>query len=115
MLLTGIANAFDFSSRACRQEFLSVIGAYIVFVFIIAPWLDAALYASKQVPPFKALSLLLLTLPVISVSTRRLHDHNISGKWTLTFLIGGIGFVLFLPLLLSHGQEETNKYGKPTQ
>ncbi|HJN37651.1 MAG TPA: DUF805 domain-containing protein [Gammaproteobacteria bacterium] len=112
-LTNGLSNAFNFSSRASRGEFICIISTYVLFAFFLAPLLDSFFYASSKVPPFKALTLMLLTLPVISVSVRRLHDHNLSGKWTLSFLVGGIGFVLLLPVLLSEGQEEPNRFGEP--
>jgi uncharacterized membrane protein YhaH (DUF805 family) len=112
-LAKGLVNAFNFSNRASRGEFMCLIVSYIALAFFIAPFLDNLFFHStQQVPPFKALTLLLFTFPVISVSVRRLHDHNLSGKWTLSFFVGGIGFVLLLPMLLSHGQEGENRYGE---
>ena len=52
----------------------------------------------------------LTIIPSIAVVIRRLHDMNMSGKWTLLFLIPPIGILLFLYLIKS-GDNDENQYG----
>ena len=49
-------------------------------------------------------------IPSIAVVIRRLHDMNMSGKWTLLFLIPPIGILLLLYLIKS-GDNDENQYG----
>jgi uncharacterized membrane protein YhaH (DUF805 family) len=52
----------------------------------------------------------LTIIPSIAVVIRRLHDMNMSGKWTLLFLIPPIGILLLLYLVKS-GDNDENQYG----
>ena len=52
----------------------------------------------------------LTIIPSIAVVIRRLHDMNMSGKWTLLFLIPPIGILLLLYLAKS-GDNDENQYG----
>jgi len=52
----------------------------------------------------------LTIIPSIAVVIRRLHDMNMSGKWTLLFLIPPIGILLLLYLVKS-GDNYENQYG----
>ena len=52
----------------------------------------------------------LTIIPSIAVIVRRLHDMNMSGKWTLLFLIPPIGILLLLYLAKS-GDNDENQYG----
>ena len=52
----------------------------------------------------------LTIIPSIAVVIRRLHDMNMSGKWTLLFLIPPIGIFLLLYLVKS-GDNDENQYG----
>jgi len=52
----------------------------------------------------------LTIIPSIAVVIRRLHDMNMSGKWTLLFLIPPIGILLLLYLIKS-GDNDENQYG----
>ena len=49
-------------------------------------------------------------MPSLAVIVRRLHDMNMSGKWTLLFLIPPIGILLLLYLAKS-GDNDDNQYG----
>lgn len=58
------------------------------------------------------LSLLLLLLPMIAVTVRRLHDTNHSGWWCFIIFVPLIGPLWLLLLMLTDSDEE-NRYGLP--
>jgi uncharacterized membrane protein YhaH (DUF805 family) len=53
---------------------------------------------------------LILFLPSLAVTVRRLHDINKSGLWVLFILVPIIGFI-FLVVYLCTNSKEDNKYG----
>jgi uncharacterized membrane protein YhaH (DUF805 family) len=54
---------------------------------------------------------LVIILPSISVTVRRLHDIGRSGWWCWINLIPYVGSFIFLIFLLSNSKDEGNRYG----
>ena len=55
----------------------------------------------------------LLFWALLSTSTKRLHDSNLSGKWLVVILIPGFGIFILLYLLgFKRGSKLTNRYGQ---
>jgi uncharacterized membrane protein YhaH (DUF805 family) len=98
-----------FSGRANRPEFwwwtLFVLLVNIAVVFIDAAVTDGIL---------GLVVLLLLLVPNISVTVRRLHDQDKSGWWFLLGFIPFIGWILVLIICVQPGTEGVNKYGPPS-
>jgi len=107
-----LINTFDFNGRASRSEFVSLMAAFVVCTFILAPFIDKMIFGKAEY--LSRLSSMFFTVPVFSSIIRRFHDKNLSGKWLLTFPTG-IGLAIFMPVLLSKGlaEEETNQFGPP--
>lgn len=88
---SGLSRYFDFKGRASRAEygwFLLLFGG----AYVAAAILDGA-FDSKgfYIAP------LLLLIPYVAVSARRLHDLNRSGWWQVLVFGAGL-FVLFFLL-----------------
>jgi len=101
MYLKVLKNWQDFSSRADRKEFWTFVGINLA-IGIILNIVDLKTIA--------ALYNLVVLVPNVAVSVRRMHDTNRTGWWLLlcfTF-IGGL-----VPLIFSllPGQQQANKYG----
>ena len=91
----------DFTGRARRREY---------WLFILSYWVGAMLIAVLS--DIMALAFLLLaTIPMISVSVRRLHDINKSGWWFLIMFIPIIGFY-FIFLACKNSDQKENQFGK---
>lgn len=96
-----LRRAFDFSGRSTRSEFwwfslfqiLSVIAVSIVLPFL------SMLYT------------LILFIPAISVSIRRLHDIGKSGWWLLALVIPLIGAIILLVFWIKASEQSSNKWG----
>ena len=98
----------DFEGRARRSEFWWFYLAYMVvsiallilgefhLVFEIAWWAFVVL----------------LFLPGLAVSVRRLHDSGRSGWWILINLIPFVGWIVFLVFMLLPSDDEANRYGR---
>ncbi len=78
---------FDFSGRAARKEFwmftLWSIGISIVFSVI-------------GIDTLKTLVSLVLLIPSVAISVRRLHDTSHNGWWLLIAFIPIIGWIILI-------------------
>jgi uncharacterized membrane protein YhaH (DUF805 family) len=105
-----------FSGRARRSEYWY----WVLFAFLlglVASILDAVLglhfYKNNgvQVGWASAIVGLLLVLPSIAVTFRRLHDTGRSGWWWLLSAICGCGAIILFFFCLGDGQPGANQYG----
>ena len=112
--MTSIATCLrkfaTFKGRASRPEFW-YFTLTVWLVSIIAMVLDQALFggSASENPsmPLTSIVNLVVFLPVLSVSVRRLHDVNRSGWWYLIALTG-VGVLLLLYWFAKKGTEGEN-------
>ena len=102
-----------FDGRASRSEYWWFQFFYILVV-IVAVILDGVLVAGnlETAGALEIVSQLILLLPALAVTARRLHDVDRSGWWMLV----GITIVGLIPLFiwwLAPGTNKKNKYGNP--
>ena len=64
-----------------------------------------------QVRPTSSILWLVITIPFLSVTCRRLHDTNRSGWFLLLYFIPLIGLIWLLVLCCLEGTEGENRYG----
>ena len=64
-----------------------------------------------QVRPTSSILWLVITIPFLSVTCRRLHDTNRSGWFLLLYFIPLIGLIWLLVLCCLEGMEGENRYG----
>ena len=103
----------DFSGRALRSEFwwfvlFSILGGIvttIIDVMILG-------YSIESYGPVNIIFSVVLILPGIAVTARRLHDINKSGWWQLIELTI-IGILLILVWNVTEGEKKKNIYGPP--
>ncbi len=103
----------DFYERAPRSEFwwfqLSVIVMLQLYLWFIEIWLTPiSLYYSVLVAPVSVG----LSVPVIAVTARRLHDIGKSGWNMLWALVPFIGTLILLWWMIQPGNQGENKYGQ---
>lgn len=109
--------AFDFKGRSTRKEYwiplviLLILVAVFAFVFGIisgvSGWSmeEALTYYYVIVGIFS----LLILIPDMSLTVRRLHDHNLSGWFYLLALIPGVAFIAMIVIGVLP-TKEPNKY-----
>ena len=102
-----------FDGRASRSEYWWFQFFYILVV-IVAVILDGVLVGGnlETAGALEIVSQLILLLPALAVTARRLHDVDRSGWWMLV----GITIVGLIPLFiwwLAPGTNKKNKYGNP--
>ena len=102
-----------FEGRASRSEFWWFQLFYIMVV-IVAIILDGILVGGniESAGALEIVSQLLLLLPALAVTARRLHDVDKSGWWMLiAFTV--VGLIPLLVWYLAPGTNKKNKFGKP--
>ncbi|NDY55401.1 DUF805 domain-containing protein [Desulfovibrio sulfodismutans] len=111
-LSTCLRKYATFSGRASRAEFWYFTLA-VWLLSILAMVLDQALFGSgsteNSIMPLTSVFQVVVFLPVLSVSVRRLHDVNRSGWWYLIALTG-VGFLLLLYWFVKKGADGENAY-----
>ena len=111
--ISVFSNWNNFSGRACRSEFWY----FCLSVFLIALLLtlvEVVLGIFNEETGYGPLSLLfqiIIIIPSISVTSRRLQDRGISGWWQLSYLII-IGLLVITILCMLPAKEDENKWGR---
>ena len=103
----------DFNGRARRKEYWMFILFNMIFA-IVAMILDNILGITIAGIPYGPLYIfygLAVFVPGLSVMVRRLHDVNKSGWMFLILFIPIAGFIWFLVLMCTEGDQNDNKYG----
>ena len=111
--ISVFTNWRNFHGRACRSEYwyfgLSVF--LIAFLLGFVEALAGVFNEEIGYGPFSLLFQIIIIIPSISVTSRRLQDRGISGWWQLSYLtIIGI-FVIFILVMLP-AKEDENKWGR---
>lgn len=102
--LRVLRRAFDFNTRSSRAEFWW----FTLFEILIA-------LAILMIMPFLSpIYSLLLMIPAIAVSIRRLHDIGKSGWWLLLIFVPLIGGIVLLVFFVLERQREENQWGAVT-
>lgn len=118
---TCFSKYVTFSGRASRSEFWW----FVLFGFvmsIILTIVDSTLFgtvttgpgsfeASTDTPILSLLFFLLMFLPNISVTVRRLHDTDRSGWWYWIVLVPLVGIILLIVWFASTGTQGKNRFG----
>jgi len=103
----------DFSGRARRKEYWMFILFYYIFAFIAMIIDNVIGVASPELGYgiIYVLYALVMFIPYIAVSVRRLHDVGKSGWMFFILLIPIIGAIWFLVLLVTDSNPGENPYG----
>ena len=111
--ISVFTNWSNFSGRACRSEYWYFYLSLILIAFFLTLLEIAAGIFSEEFGygPFSALFQIIVIIPSISVTSRRLQDRGISGWWQLSY-ITIIGIFVILILLMLPAKEDKNKWGR---
>ncbi|MFI1396061.1 DUF805 domain-containing protein [Streptomyces sp. NPDC020681] len=96
-----------FSGRARRQEYW-MFALFNVVISIVLSIVDNVAGTS---PILGAVYSLLVLLPALGVTVRRLHDTDRSGWWILIGAVPLVGFIILIVFLASEGKAEQNAHG----
>lgn len=112
-----LKNYANFKGRARRKEFgyFNLCAFITLFAVRLSASILGFMLSSMFMWVLYWLVLLLLFIPALSVSTRRLHDLGHSGWVQLLFFIPLINFGLMIYLLFADSKPEANQYGAPVK
>jgi uncharacterized membrane protein YhaH (DUF805 family) len=107
-IASGFRNYATFSGRASRSEFWYWV-LFAMLAGAVAAILDYAMF-DTEFSPLNSIVNLILFLPGLAVSVRRLHDLDRSGWWILiVFTI--IGIIVLLAWYCMKGTTGPNRFG----
>jgi uncharacterized membrane protein YhaH (DUF805 family) len=107
---SGFSHYVTFSGRAIRSEYWYWV-LFAMLGGIATEIADSAIFAShSSVSPLNGVFNMLVFLPGLALSIRRLHDINRTGWWVLIALTG-IGVFLLLYWACKKGTHGPNAYG----
>lgn len=115
-VVSVLKNWKNFSGRASRSEFWyfvlasGILGA-IVGGIELATGLISIEKRLVTIGPLSSILNLLLAIPTISVTSRRLQDYGYSGWWQLSY-ITVIGIFVVLIWCMLPAKEDENDWGK---
>ena len=111
--ISVFTNWKNFSGRACRSEYwyfyLSVF--LITLILTIAEIIGGVYNEEFGYGPLSLLFQIIIIIPSISVTSRRLQDRGISGWWQLSYFTI-IGIFVIIILLMLPAKEDENKWGR---
>ena len=106
-----------FNGRSRRREYWMFF-LFCGIVIFFATILDNAFGITFEVAeensgfgPIYLFSSLVLFIPTLAVSVRRLHDIDKSGWFVFVIIIPMIGAIWFLVMMITEGTKGTNQYG----
>ncbi len=103
----------DFDGRSRRLEFwaFTITNMIVGSIFLAFDHLVGTYDPETPMGLFNSIYALLVFLPSLSVSVRRLHDVGYSGWMLLFALIPIVGWIWFIITAATEGQGYSNKYG----
>ena len=118
-VVSVLTNWNNFSGRACRSEFWYFVLAAFLFSFLFSTIISLIEIATGIVdiesgPEMGIVSIifsLLLFVPSLSVTARRLQDRGWSGWWQLLYLTI-VGVLVIIVLNILPAKEDENKWGR---
>lgn len=114
-VVSVLKNWKNFSGRASRSEFWYFVLASAILGAIVGGIELATGLISIENPnatgPLSSILNLLLAIPTISVTSRRLQDYGYSGWWQLSY-ITVIGIFVVLIWCMLPAKEDENDWGK---
>ena len=122
-VVSVLTNWNNFSGRACRSEFWYFSLAAFLFSFLFSTIISLIEIATGIVDIesgpemgivsiiFSLLLSLLLFVPSLSVTARRLQDRGWSGWWQLLYLTI-VGALVIIVLNILPAKEDENKWGR---
>ena len=113
-VVSVLTNWNNFSGRACRSEFWYFCLAALLLSLIIGIIEIATGMVDIESTEIGILSIifsLLLIVPSLSVTARRLQDRGLSGWWQLLYLTI-VGILVIIVLNILPAKEDENKWGR---
>ena len=113
-VVSVLTNWNNFSGRACRSEFwYFILATFLVSIIISIIEIATGMVdiESSEMGILSWIFTLLLFIPSLSVTARRLQDRGWSGWWQLLYLTI-VGILIIVVLNILPAKEDENKWGR---
>ena len=113
-VISVLTNWNNFSGRACRSEFwYFILTTFLVSIIISIIEIATGMVdiESSEMGILSWIFTLLLFVPSLSVTARRLQDRGWSGWWQLLYLTI-VGILVIVVLNILPAKEDENKWGR---
>ncbi|MDC0467297.1 DUF805 domain-containing protein [Gammaproteobacteria bacterium] len=113
-VISVLTNWNNFSGRACRSEFwYFILATFLVSIIISIIEIATGMVdiESSEMGILSWIFTLLLFVPSLSVTARRLQDRGWSGWWQLLYLTI-VGILVIVVLNILPAKEDENKWGR---
>ena len=113
-VISVLTNLNNFSGRACRSEFwYFILATFLVSIIISIIEIATGMVdiESSEMGILSWIFTLLLFVPSLSVTARRLQDRGWSGWWQLLYLTI-VGILVIVVLNILPAKEDENKWGR---
>jgi len=90
---------------------LGFVAVFCILLSLVIGKLTSGWFLPSLVPIILRFSILVLLLPCVCLTIRRLHDTGRSAWWILLLLIPYLGAFIILTLMLLEGDAKPNRYG----
>ena len=103
-----ITRCTSFSGRINRRQYWIFLVAMLLIMMV-------TIWFTDKMPALHLYQIygLLMILPYVSSTVKRLHDIGKRGWWMLSILVPIFGWIYLFVLTIEDGKESDNKYGKP--
>lgn len=107
-------NIINFRDRASRKSYwmFALIHFVVAFVMGLIDGFTGTVSKETGVGMLGGLYTLASLLPIISLTTRRLHDTDRSGWWQLLYVIPILGALVVLIFTILPGNDGDNRFGE---
>ena len=109
----GMKNFLQFTGRSRRSEYWYFALVFVPILLLLA-FIEISLGwrgEGSGLGPLTGLFAVVMFLPNLALSIRRLHDTGRSGWWILIGFVPILGVIALLYFYASEGDAETNAYG----
>ena len=106
-------NWSNFSGRACRSEYwFFTLSVFLITLIVSLVEIMIGIFNEETgYGPLSGLFQVIIIIPTISLTSRRLQDRGISGWWQLSYFTI-IGIFVILILMMLPAKEDENKWGR---
>lgn len=111
--LLALRKYATFEGRSRRSEYWYYVLFYLLIVFVLS-MLDALFDTDSEVQGIGLLSgvfSLVMLVPTLAVTCRRLHDTGRSGWWQLIAFVPVIGTIVLIVFLARDSEQAVNEHG----
>jgi uncharacterized membrane protein YhaH (DUF805 family) len=109
---TGFKKSFDFQGRATRPEYWW-FALFVFSILCISFFLDGMLGSEiDSTGPVELVVIIVVLLPNLAVTIRRLHDIDRTGWWIFLNIIPYVGFIILSIFCALRGTDGPNRFGE---